>query len=123
MTINLAQGIEARVSNEVERLVVWAGRGIAGMSNPALGETPPCPVAMVSHETLNLPAPLAQEFVLWIERFDEYLPGDSKANAFDWQAFHAEGQRLARELANAVSEKFAVKYCDPNNKQQDQHKD
>lgn len=73
------------------RLVVWPEWVSSGIWHPALGESPPCPVAMVSHETLNLHAPLSQEFVRWIERFDEYLPGDSKANAFDWQAFHAEG--------------------------------
>lgn len=105
------------------RLVVWPEWGSSGIWHPANGETPPCPLAMVSHETLNLPPPLAEAFALWVEKFDDYLPGDSKAAAFDWQTFHAEGQRLTHELAKAVAGRFAVEYCGPNNKQEDQHKD
>ena len=67
---------------------------------------------MVSHGSIGLPESLALQFDKWIDWFGDYMPGTPEADTFDWEAFDQEGQRLAKELAAVVGDRFSVEYSE-----------
>ena len=92
------------------RLVVWPEWASSGIWHPQCEKEMPCAVSYVSHEYIGLPQELAQAFDRWIEWFDDYMPGSTGVETFDWLAFNREGSRLAAALAAFVGERFQVEY-------------
>jgi hypothetical protein len=73
--------------------------------------------ANVDPATLPIPSGLAQELLDWADAFDSTLNrSDPAASGFSDPAaeddFYAEGQRLARRLADELAGRYAIEWFD-----------
>ena len=92
------------------RLLVWPEWESSGIWHPSGPVEDPGPVAMVEYESVNLPKNIKDDFVAWMEWFNEGNAPWEDDNAFPYEEFDKEGLRLAHELANFMAGKYQVEY-------------
>lgn len=95
---------------ERHRLLVWPEWESSGIWHPSGPVQEPGPVAMVEYGAVNLPTNLANEFIAWMEWFNEDNAPWEDENAFPYEEFDKEGLRLAHELAKFMAGKYQVEY-------------